>query len=95
LQVLLWLSVVPHSCASLPRLPAAAAGQVVQFHTNKEQIDHRRVLKSLNSLLPPDIRVFWMRQTAPDFNVTCCATSKVCAAAPWDLSVSRFKLEAA
>lgn len=75
------LTFMPHSC--LPASAAtAAAGQVVQFHTNKEQIDARRVLKSLNSLLPPDIRVFWMRQTAPDFNVTCCATSKVCAAAP-------------
>jgi tRNA pseudouridine(38-40) synthase len=55
-----------------------AAGQVVQFHTNRpEAVDPEKLPLKLNSLLPHDIRVGWMAATAPDFNVTCSASGKV------------------
>ncbi|KAF6258703.1 pseudouridine synthase [Scenedesmus sp. NREL 46B-D3] len=53
-----------------------ARGQVVQFFTNSSGIDPAALPYKLNSLLPPDIRVFWMSQTAPDFNVTVSALRK-------------------
>ncbi|WIA34191.1 hypothetical protein OEZ86_012549 [Tetradesmus obliquus] len=53
-----------------------ARGQVVQFFTNSSSIDPGKFPYKLNSLLPGDIRVFWMRQTAPDFNVTVSALRK-------------------
>ncbi len=59
--------------------------QVVQFLTNVTSIDPERLPYKLNSLLPHDIRVKWMRQTAPDFNVTVTARHKV---GGWVLEVS-------
>uniref|UniRef100_A0A383VMC2 tRNA pseudouridine synthase n=1 Tax=Tetradesmus obliquus TaxID=3088 RepID=A0A383VMC2_TETOB len=53
-----------------------ARGQVVQFFTNSSSIDPGKFPYKLNSLLPGDIRVFWIRQTAPDFNVTVSALRK-------------------
>jgi hypothetical protein len=58
---------------------AAAVLQVVQFFTNSSSIDSSALPYKLNSLLPHDIRIFWMRQTAPDFNVTVSALRKVSA----------------
>lgn len=55
----------------------AFAVQVVQFYTNSVSIDPERLPYKLNSLLPPAIRVQWMSQTAPDFNVTVSAVRKV------------------
>lgn len=52
--------------------------QVVQFWTNVTSINPDRLPYKLNSLLPHDIRVSWMSQTAPDFNVTVSAQHKVC-----------------
>jgi tRNA U38,U39,U40 pseudouridine synthase TruA len=49
----------------------------VQFFTNSSSIDAAALPYKLNSLLPHDIRVFWMRQTALDFNVTVSALRKV------------------
>jgi tRNA U38,U39,U40 pseudouridine synthase TruA len=49
----------------------------VQFFTNSSSINPAALPYKLNSLLPHDIRVFWMRQTAPDFNVTVSALRKV------------------
>jgi hypothetical protein len=56
-----------------------AAGQVVQFRTDRPELvgDPSRLAFRLNSLLPHDIRVGWVAATAPDFNVTCTATGKV------------------
>lgn len=51
--------------------------QVVQFATNVTSIDTQRLPYKLNSLLPHDIRVCWMSQTAPDFSVTVSAKHKV------------------
>jgi tRNA U38,U39,U40 pseudouridine synthase TruA len=51
--------------------------QVVQFHTNVANINVEKLPYRLNSLMPPDIRVMWAHQTAPDFNVTCSAREKV------------------
>lgn len=53
-----------------------AVGQVVQFMTDVTSIDPQRLPYKLNSLLPHDIRVTWMSQTAPDFNVTVSALHK-------------------
>jgi tRNA U38,U39,U40 pseudouridine synthase TruA len=49
--------------------------------TNVTSIDPQRLPYKLNSLLPHDIRVCWMSQTAPDFNVTVSAKHKVWPAA--------------
>jgi tRNA U38,U39,U40 pseudouridine synthase TruA len=51
--------------------------QVVQFMTDVTSIDPQKLPYKLNSLLPRDIRVTWMSQTAPDFNVTVSALHKV------------------
>jgi len=51
--------------------------QVVQFTTNVSSIDPQRLPFKLNSLLPHDIRVCSMSQTAPDFIVTVSAQHKV------------------
>jgi hypothetical protein len=51
--------------------------QVVQFMTNVASLDPQRFPYKLNSLLPHDIRVYWMSQTAPDFSVTASANHKV------------------
>lgn len=51
--------------------------QVVQFRTNVTSIDPERLPYKINSCLPHDIRVTWMSQTAPDFNVTVSARHKV------------------
>lgn len=51
--------------------------QVVQFMTNVSSIDPQRLPYKLNSLLPHDIRVCSMSQTATDFNVTVSAQHKV------------------
>lgn len=70
------------SCGLLPGLLCGL--QVVQFMTNASSIDPQRLPYKLNSLLPHDIRISWMAQTAPDFNVTVTAKHKVrsgCAAA--------------
>ncbi|KIZ05810.1 tRNA pseudouridine synthase A [Monoraphidium neglectum] len=54
-----------------------AAGQVVQFRTNRPRaVDPARLPKRLNSLLPHNIRVSGAAATAPDFLVTSCATGK-------------------
>ncbi|KAI8477440.1 MAG: pseudouridine synthase [Monoraphidium minutum] len=71
---------VPLSVSAAGRTDAGvhAAGQVVQFRTSRpEAIDGARLPGRLNSLLPHDIRVAWVRATAPDFNVTCSATGKI------------------
>lgn len=55
-----------------------AAGQVVQFCTSSpEKLQPGKLPLKLNSLLPHDIRVTWVGQTAADFNVTCSAIGKV------------------
>ncbi|GBF88550.1 tRNA pseudouridine synthase A [Raphidocelis subcapitata] len=55
-----------------------AAGQVVQFHTNRpDWVDLEKFPARVNSLLPHDIRISWLAATAPDFNVTCSATGKI------------------
>lgn len=54
----------------------------MQFHTNVGWISSDRLPYKLNSLLPPDVRVLEARQTAPDFNVTVSATSKVARSLP-------------
>lgn len=54
-----------------------AEGQVVQFMTNATAVDPARLPHKLNSLLPADIRVRAMHQTAPDFHVTVSALHKV------------------
>lgn len=51
--------------------------QVVQFMTNVSSLDPQRFPYKLNSLLPKDIRVYWMSKTAPDFSVTASANHKV------------------
>jgi hypothetical protein len=51
--------------------------QVVQFMTNVDSINPERMPYKLNSLLPHDIRIKWMSQTAPDFSVTVTAKHKV------------------
>lgn len=57
--------------------------------TNVTTIDPSRLPYKLNSLLPHDIRVTWMSQTAPDFNVTVTAKHKVCCweLESWDMSL--------
>lgn len=67
-----------HPCC-LPRCPRALPDptQVVQFFTNSTAIDPAALPRKLNSLLPHDIRVRWMSQTAPDFSVTVSALRKV------------------
>lgn len=53
--------------------------------TNVTSIDPHQLPYKLNSLLPHDIRVSWMSQTAPDFNVTVSAQHKVCpCCCSWD-----------
>ncbi len=54
-----------------------AKGQVVQFFTNATALDPASLPRKLNSLLPPDVRVRYAAQTAPDFSVTVSAVRKV------------------
>lgn len=50
---------------------------MVHFMTNVTSIDPERLPFKLNTLLPHDIRIRWMRRTAPDFSVTVSAIDKV------------------
>lgn len=52
-----------------------ALGQVAHFK-HEEEIDFRRLLTSLNGLLPPDIRVKSVEAVPPDFHAQHGATSK-------------------
>jgi tRNA pseudouridine38-40 synthase len=44
-----------------------ARGQVAHFHT-AEPVDTFRLFRSLNGLLPPEIAVYKLEETAPDFH---------------------------
>lgn len=53
-----------------------ALGQTAHFKTQKK-VDEQRILKSLNALLPPDIRILSMEQVTNDFHSQYGTTTKI------------------
>lgn len=53
-----------------------ALGQVAHFHSDKE-IDAYKFLRSMNGLLPKDIRILSVEHVADSFHAQYCAESKI------------------
>lgn len=53
-----------------------AMGQVANFHTT-DAIPLQRLQKSLNGMLPADIRILSIEETSPDFHAQYSATGKI------------------
>lgn len=67
---------IPLQAASRTDRGVHAAGQVVNYRTEKE-IDLNRLLISLNQLLPKTIRVLSIEETSQDFHPTLDAQGKI------------------
>jgi len=66
---------VPLQAASRTDRGVHARGQIVNFFTPKK-LNVARLQKSLNQLLPPDIRVFSCTEASPSFHPTLSARGK-------------------